>query len=536
MTTVALLLLASAVGFAAARALRLPAVPFLILAGLALSRVVPLPEDLVTDALVLGVTVMVFVAGIELNPTRVGRQRKAAFQVGLFQFLLLGLVGGGAAWLLGFDWQTTAYVALALTASSTLVVIRVLQQRGQLFDPVGRMVTGVLLLQDLLVILLIPVLTRLPDGAGAIGMGILGTLGLVVLSGVMLRWVAPRLIPRLGRDEEPLLLLVLATLFVFLGLAWFLDLPLVSGAFLAGVALSPFPSGSLIRGQLNSLSDFFSAIFFTALGAFLVLPSLGELAQAVGLAVVVLVLTPPLVTLIAERAGFSARSAIQGGLLLAQTSEFSLVVALQGVVLEQITPGVFSILATVTVVTMIVTPFLATDPVTWRLMKLHPFRKPRAPQAPPRDHILLAGCGSNGISLLEFLVVGPREVWVVDDDPAVVEQLREAGVSVIRGDISDPEVLLAAGVREARVVVSTVRRAEDNGPLLDLSQGRLALVRTFDGPEAEWVEARGGHPIRYASAAAESFLTWFDEELDALESDALESGASGSDAPRPGTS
>ena len=196
----------------------------------------------------------------------------------------------------------------------------------------------------------------------------------------------------------------------------------------------------------------------------------------------------------------------------------------------------FSILATVTVVTMIVTPFLATDPVTWRLMKLHPFRKPRIPQDPPRDHILLAGCGSNGISLLEFLVVGPRKVWVVDDDPAVVDQLREAGVPVIRGDVSDSEVLLAAGVKEARVVISTIRRTEDNGPLLDLARGRLALVRTFEGPEADWVEARGGHPISYASAAAESFLTWFRDESDASESDVSESKASESETPRPGAS
>jgi Kef-type K+ transport system membrane component KefB len=527
MTTVALLLLASALGFAVARALRLPAVPFLVLAGLALSRIVPLPEDLVEDALVLGVTVMVFVAGIELNPARVGRQRKAALQVGGLQFLLLGMVGAGAALLLGFDLQTTAYVALALTASSTLVVIRVLQGRGQLFEPMGRMVTGVLLLQDLLVILLIPVITRLPNGAGSVGTGILATLGLVALSGAILRWVAPRVIPRLGRDEEPLLLLVLGTLFVFLGLAWFLDLPLVSGAFLAGVALSPFPSGALVRAQLNSLSDFFSAIFFTALGAFLVLPSLGELAQAVGLALVVLLLTPPLVTLVAERAGFSARSAIHGGLLLSQTSEFSLVVALQGVVLEQITPGVFSILATVTVLTMIATPFLATDPVTWALMKLHPFRRPSSPHDPPRDHVLLAGCGSNGLSLLEFLVVGPQEVWVVDDDPAVVEQLSAAGVPVIRGDVSDPTVLKAAGISEARVVISTVRRAEDNGPLLRMAGTKLAVVRTFEEKDGDWVRSHGGTPVSYSEAAADSFLAWFRESREE-ERESREGGREGS--------
>lgn len=511
MITLSLLLLAAAVGFAGARALGLPSVPFLIVAGFLLSRFVELPQDLLQDALVLGVTVMVFVAGIELNPSRVGQQRTAAIQVGLLQFLVLGAIGGGAAFALGFDPESAAYVALALTASSTLVAVRILQSRAQLFEPMGRMVMGVLLLQDLLVILLIPVLTRLSEGVGAIAMGVLSTLGLGALAWVLLRWVSPRIIPRFGRDEEPLLLFILSTLFIFLGLAWVLDLPLVSGAFLAGVSLSPFPAGALIRAQLNSLSDFFTAIFFTALGAFLVLPSWGVVLQAIALGAVVVILTPPLVAFVAERAGFSARSAIQGGLLLSQTSEFSLVIALQGVVAGQLAPEAFGMLVLLTILTMVATPFLVSDRVTWALLKIHPARKPSLQVSPPEGHILLAGCGSNGISLLEFLLIGPHPVWVLDDDPSVVEQLANAGVQVLRGDVADPSALEGAGIRNARVVISTIRRVRDNSRLLELSQGRLALVRTFEADEDAWVRAHGGRPVDYSAAAADSFFQWLDE-------------------------
>jgi Kef-type K+ transport system membrane component KefB len=511
MTTMALLLFAAALGFGGARVFGLPAAPLLIVAGFLVSRAIELPGELVQDALVLGVTVMVFVAGIELNPQRVGSQGKAAIQVGLLQFVVLGTLGGVAAIVLGFEAETAAYLALAFTASSTLVAVRILKNRGQLFDPMGRMVTGVLLLQDLLVILLIPVLTRLPDGPGAIAMGVVSTLGLVVLSGIMMLWVAPPVVSRLAKDEEGLLLFIFGTLFVFTGLSWLLGLPLISGSFLAGVALSPFPVGALIRSQLNSLSDFFTAIFFTGLGAILVLPSGIMFGYAVALAVAVIVLTPPIVAYLAERAGFSARPAIQGGLLLAQTSEFSLVIALQGVVLSQISPELFGLIVMVTILTMVATPFLTGDAVTQFLVRLHPWQRRALAGDPPSGHILLVGCGANGTTLLEFLMTSSQPFFVLDDDPAVVARLEEAGIPVARGDASDPSALDRAGVGEARLVISTIRRVYDNRRLLEKRDGRPTIVRTFEPGESEWVEARGGRPADYSLAAADGFLQWYEE-------------------------
>lgn len=511
MTGIALLLAAAAAGFAMARWLDLPATPLLVLSGIALTAAVDLPEAFLEDALVLGTAFLVFVAGSELNPARVGVQRRAALYVGWVQFALLGGVGFAVARLMGFPLHTAAYLALALTASSTLVVVRLLQGRRQLFEPFGRLVIGVLLLQDILVILLIPVLTRMPDGPRAVAVGMAGTLALLALAFVCLRWIAPPLLLRLGRNEEGLLLAVLALLFVFLGLSDFLGLPLVAGAFLAGVSLSPFPVNGLVRGQVQPLSDFFSALFFTALGALLVLPTAQQFLQALVLAVVVVILTPPLVAFVAERAGFSARPAILSGLLLAQTSEFSLIVGLQGVVLGHLDRGVFTIIALVTVLTMVLTPLLATDRLTLQLMKRHPSRRSPVEQAlPPEGHVLLVGCGANGMPLLETLVIGPYPVVVIDDDPAVVERVREAGIPCIRGDAADLQVLRQAGADRARVVISTIRRPEDNGPLLALAARSPVVVRGFNEEDAAWIRSRGGKPILYSEAAALDFLDWFD--------------------------
>jgi len=518
-TGLLLLLGAAAVGHGVARAFRVPAIPLLLLAGVLLGPLGLLEADFLQDALVLGVTFLVFVAGIELNPTRVGAWRGVAARVGVVQFVVLGALGLGAALLMGFGSQESYYLALALTASSTLVGVRVLQSRRQLFEPFGRLVIGVLLLQDLLVVALIPVVTLLPEGGEAVLRGLGATLLLGGLAFVLLRWVLPPALKRFGLEEEPLLLVVLALLFLFLFLADRMGLPLVSGAFLAGVALSPFPVNGQIRGQLTSVSDFFSAILFTALGASLGLPTVAELLQALAFIALVLVVTPPLVALVAERAGFSARPAILGGLLLSQTSEFSLVVGLQGVVAGHLDNGVFTIITLVTVVTMILTPFLASDRVSLTLLHLHPSRRAGEPEEPPEGHILLLGCGENGIAILETLLIGPYPLVAVDDDPQVVERIVEAGIQAFRGDVVDEKLLRRAGADRARLIISTVRRVEDNETLLEMVGEVPVIARAFNVEDAEWLGARGARPVLYSEAAADAFLEWFhrkgwEEELD----------------------
>ncbi|HEV2130381.1 MAG TPA: cation:proton antiporter [Longimicrobiaceae bacterium] len=509
MIAIAVLLAGAAVGFGIARWLRVPAIPLLLLTGFVLARLRLLPEaELLQEILVLGITFLVFVAGIELNPSRVGEQRRAALRVGAAQFFVLGAAGLLTALALGFALETSLYLALALTASSTLVVVRLLQQRRQLFEPFGRLVIGVLLLQDLLVILLIPVITLMQQGAAAAGLGLLSALLLMGLAFLSLRWITPILLLRFEFEDETLLLVVLALLFLFVGLANWMRLPLVAGAFLAGVSLSAFPVSAVVRGQLHSISDFFLAIFFTALGGFLLLPTGLELLHSLVFIALLLLLTPLLVTVVAERTGLAARPAIESGLLLAQASEFSLIVGLQGLATGQIEPGVFTVIALVTVLTMILTPFVATDRVTWRLMALHPLRQEGRPPSPPEDHILLLGCGDNGMPLLETLVSAGHDVLVVDDDPAVIQRLREGEIPCIRGDGADFEVLQAAGAQRARIIISTMRRPGDNTPMLEYVHDVPVLVRVFDPEDAERIRALGGTPVLYSRAAAEDFLKW----------------------------
>ncbi len=512
MAAIALLLAAAALAYAGAKALRLPPIPLLLVAGVALAQTGRVPADFLEEALILGITFLLFITGIELNPRRTGGQRNAAIRVGLVQFALLGLAGLGAALLLGFDGLSATYLALALTASSTLVVVRLLRQRRRMFEPFARLVIGVLLLQDLLVILLIPLMRRAPAGPVAVLYGLASVVVLLALAAAAWRWVAPRIV-RLDGDDEALLLSALALLFAFIGLAAWLELPLVVGALLAGVALSEFPVDALVRPQLASIGDFFSAIFFTALGALIGVPSGLELFQALVLALLLIVVTPPLVTVVAEWTGLSARPAIEAGLLLAQASELSLVVGLYGMLEGQIAPTVFTVIALVTLLTMLLTPFLAMDRVAWGLMHLHPVRR-RAHTMPEfSGHILVLGSGSTGMPLLETLLGAEYDIVVVDDDPDVVARLRDAEVHVIRGDASDLDVLEEARARDARMITSTIRRPEDNRRLLEYARGVPMIIRVFEEEDAMWVRELGGTPVLYSEAAADGLMDWFGKNL-----------------------
>ena len=510
MHAVAAILTAAAMAYALARALRAPAIPLLIIAGLVLSRAGHLETETLTDALMLGVSFLLFVVGLELDPRRVRGQRDVALRVGVFQFLLLGLLGFAVSSGLGYGFVESAYLALAMTASSTLVCVRLLQRRGQLFEPFGRLVVGVLLLQDALVLLSIPLVSELTQGASRalLSLGSILMLGLLALA--VRRWAAPLLL-RIANDQELLLLTAMSTLFAFIAIAGLLDLPLVVGAFLSGVALSRFPVDGIVRADFAPIGDFFTAIFFTALGAIVGVPDAGELLQATLFVLIVVLVTPPVVYWLATRAGFGTKSSVEAGLLLSQTSELSLVIGLAGMIGEVITPDTFTIIAIVTMVTMLLTPIIANERVASVIAHLLT-RRAGDDAAVPEGHVLLLGVGATGMPLLEDLVLSGGRIVVIDDDPGVARRLGDAGVQTIIGDASDETVLRRAGADRARAVVSTIRRPRDNEALLRVRGDVPVLVRVFDDRDARWVLEHGGTPVIYSLASAENLLEWYDEQ------------------------
>jgi CPA2 family monovalent cation:H+ antiporter-2 len=518
MTGLALLLLTAAIGHGLARWWRLPVIPVLLGLGMALSFSGLVEYSTGTDgsahdplvtAVELGLTFLVFASGIELNPHRFRRHQRSVLWIGAVQFLVAGALGFAVARGLGFDRLVAFYLGLAVSASSTLVGLRQLRMTRQAFEPFGRTVLGVLLLQDALMIVMIVVLSRSLEGPGAMATALAATAGLAVAAFLMQRYLARPLVLRFKLDEETLLIGALALLFVFVGVAHQLGLPLIVGAFFAGFGLSRFPADGVLRGQLSSLSDFFLAIFFTALGALVLLPDATTLMQAFVLALLVVVITPPLVTIVAEWTGFSSRAAIESGLLLAQTSEYSLVLGLTGLALGHLTAEVFSLIALMAVLTMTLTPFVATDRVTRWLLPLHPLRHRIDTTGAPREHVLILGFGSAGMWVVKPLRAEGYNLLVVDDDPVVIDQLQRAGIPCLRGDGSDEKTLAQAGAREARLIIASMRRVGDVEKVLRCVVGVPVVARVFEAEDADHIRGLGGIPVLNSEAAADAFMEWF---------------------------
>lgn len=317
MTTFTLLLVGVALAYAISAWLDIPAPPLLVAAGMVLTGVGMITDtETVSFILSLGMTVLLFVAGADLSPTRFAKREAAAAKVGLAQFVALGAIGFGVSHMMGFDTLSAAYTALATATSSTFVVVRLLKQRRRFYEPFGQLVLGVLLWQDVLVVLALAALTQWPNGHLAIESALFRSLTLLIGAWIASRTIIPWLLMKLKLDEEAQLIMVLATLFAFLGGAHELDIPIMTGAFCAGFTVSSFPVNAVIRGQLTTLSDFFIALFFSALGAVLVLPSWNGMLLAGALIGAILVGTPLIVFWLAERSGMTARASMESGLLL----------------------------------------------------------------------------------------------------------------------------------------------------------------------------------------------------------------------------
>lgn len=517
MSAFALLLLTAAIAYGVGRFLRLPAIPALIGAGMLLHLTGFAPKELKLGSaegamkmLELGLVFLVFSSGVELNPRRFKRFGKAVAWVAAVQFSLAMCVGYLCSLLMGLGQLEAVYVGGGMAASSTLVVLRHLQGRKAMFEPYGRVVTGVLLLQDVALVMLIVVLSRVDGGGWNVTKGLWEAASIGAAAWVAQRFVIPKLVLRFKPDEENLLLWLIAVLLGFVGIASWLGLPLIAGAFVGGFVFSAFPLNGLVRGQLSSLVDFFQAMLFVALGALIGVPDANMWQQALAYSFVVIVVTPPLVALVAEWRGLNARAGIESGLLLAQTSEYSLLLGLSGLSLGHVSEETFSILALSTILTMAATPFLGREEVAKFLLRFHPLRKKIQSDATLSGHVLILGFGAAGMWILKPLLAQGEKVVVVDDDAVVCNALAKKNVDFIRGDGAEEQVLVKAGARDAKLIIASMRRVGDAIAVLRFVKGVPVIARVFEEIDAEKIRQAGGIPVMNSHASADTFIEWFD--------------------------
>lgn len=263
--------------------------------------------------------------------------------------------------------------------------------------------------------------------------------------------------------------------------------------------------------MLSSLSGFFLALFFISIGTLMILPDSQLLWHSLIFIVVLVIVTVPLVTVIAELVGYSTRTSVEAGLLLSQTSEFSLLLAYSGMASGLISAELFSIIVLITVSTMTLTPFIAVEAVSRLLMKLHPrYRSGEASCSGHADHAILIGYGRESEKMIRLLRKRGIQVIVIEEDAILIRQLIAKDIPCIQGSLYNTDLLEQANCKEARLVICSMKHSVDANWILGYLKGApvKVIVNTFEHSEAERIRRAGGYPVQTALASARKFIEW----------------------------
>ncbi|WP_283133466.1 cation:proton antiporter [Rhizohabitans arisaemae] len=475
-------------------------------------------EETVTAAADIGIILLLFTIGIEFSLERFARMRRHVLLAGGIQVLTTVAVTASAVLVFGAGWQDAVFTGFLVSLSSTAIVIKMLAASGRTNLPSGQAVVGILIFQDLAVVLMVLLVPSLSirGGAGGGPLEILKALGIAALVLVFVLVVARKVMPVVlevvARTCSPEVFL-LAVVAIGLGTAWLTSLAGVSvslGAFLAGLVVSESRHSVHALGEILPLQILFSATFFVSIGMLLDLRFvLANLWLILGLALAV-VLIKAATGLVALRvAGLGTATGIWGALLLAQIGEFSFVLqstaAGTGLSVAGLGEKGPQALIAVTVLLMAGTPLLAG--LGERLGRLTGVRGKAARPAEPepgeggvkRGPVLVSGWGGVAAEVGAMLRQRGIPVTVLTLSPDLAAAAERDGHLVVRGDSTKEHVLREAGAETARLIVIAEDEAEQAARISTVAQPLAPdvpiVVRATDAPEPELLTRAGADRV-----------------------------------------
>ena len=421
----------------------------------------------------LGIAVLLFLVGLKLDLKLVRTLGPVALMTGLGQVIFTTVFGFLIAMALGFGVTVSLYVAIALTFSSTIIIVKLLSEKREIDSLHGRIALGFLIVQDIVVVLAMIALSAL--GVGAAGDSALTDVLLVfgygaamlVAVGLFVRFLANPLVERLARAPELLVSFAIGWAAFLAAVGYYLGFGKELGGLLAGVSLASTPFREAISARLASLRDFLLLFFFIALGASLDLSVLGTgVAAAILLSLFVLIGNPLIVLAIMGAMGYRKRTGFLAGLTVAQISEFSLIFMAMGVSLGHVGEEALGLVTLVGLITIAASTYMITySHQLYALVEplLGPFERRTAgamedagPSARRSFDVVVFGMGRYGLGIARELGDAGLRVLGVDFNPMTVRRVRELGVDVVFGDATDPELIAHLPLRQATWAVSAV--------------------------------------------------------------------------------
>lgn len=487
--------------------LRQPQILAYVLVGILMTPVFGIVTDLTTieSMSIIGIAFLLFIVGLEMDLKGLKNVSVVSTVGGGIQIVILFVLGYLVALLLGYLSLEAAYVGLMLAFSSTMVVLKLLSDKRQLATLHGRIIVGILLMEDIVAIFALSVLTSINGFTmSVLGIALLKFISLFAAAYLLSKFVFPTIFRFAARHQELLLITSLAVCFIFSLGYHYLGFSIAIGAFVAGVALGNLRYNFEIIGKVKSLRDFFALMFFVSLGMRLSFTSLGNIWIPLIVLLGIVFFIKPLITMtICSLFKYTKKPSFQVASSLSQMGEFSLIIVTQGLLLGHVSEEIFSLVVIVALITFTTTSYIFKhEQGLYKLMdkplKIFDIFTTEGLEYLPTEikpNTVLCGYNRIGYSVLRKFRSNKKKILVVDYNPEVIDKLVEEGYHCIYGDVTDEEIIDRMNLRHIKLIISTVPELSDNLHLIrkvrEVNKRAKVIVTASDIDEALHLYEKG---------------------------------------------
>ena len=466
--------------------LKLPTMIGLFITGIVLGHAIN-DTTMISSLSELGVIFLLFIIGLEFSAEKFSSIKRYALIGGILQVVITTILISALGLVLGLNIQSAIFLGFLVAFSSTAIVMKVMQQRHITHSVQGRVTLGILIFQDIAVIIVILITPLL--GGQALHLNTLPELvvkavGLGVLIFVGAKWFIPLALRDAAKTKNRDLFLLL-TLFICMGTTFATSLIGIGpelGAFIAGLLISNTEYSHQTLGYIQPFQDVFMSLFFISIGLMVNLHLfLANIGIIVALTAVILVINFSATLITGMALKLPTKVSISIAILLSQIGEFSFVLAKEGMKFGLMTNEFFSIFLGVSILTMSSTPFLEklTPKIVRAFSKISYFRvDDELTQIPEeiedaqeiRDHVILVGMGLNGKQMAKACSEFKIPYRIVDMNPVIVENQQALGIPIIYGKASNESVLKELNITSALCIVISASTYEETLKTIDAAR------------------------------------------------------------------
>ncbi len=456
--------------------LKVPPLISYIFTGIAAGYFGLRPETASVELMVeIGIILLLFLAGLEIKLKSFLELGKKTLLIGEGHDIVMAAVGFVLAFfLMGLDTLASFYLAIGVTLSSTIVVVKGLVNRRELASPHGKILIGTMVLQDVVAMISLAVFSSIGT-TSSIWMSILLMFakGALVFTALLVvgKYIIPKVFYYAAQSIELIFLVALGWCFVGVGLSGVLGFSTAIGAFLAGLAISDLPFSFEINDKAKGLRDFGILLFFLSVGLQLhVTKSIFTNWHFYLLIAFVVGFTPLVTSIIAGFLRFTKKEIFIMSIMPTQISEFTLILVTFGLTAGHITAELYTMITLVIIITIMLSSWLITN-MNWFYKKFENkldflewkhVEKPEHLKKDFKNHAVIFGFGKLGQNVADFYRKKKKEVVVVDWRPELIDVAKRHKCVVIYGDAGDSDVWEEIKLRKASVVVSTIGENQED--------------------------------------------------------------------------